>query len=187
MTSYEGVSVPFLPRCIGRIHLYSQMWRYFDQGLYDFLIRYCYLCCPLSSFSLKFSIFRHIYKPVVKITKSKILTSLMSFVFVYFWHGPEEYIMYWSALNYFGITTEYMVGIIHKKYLYNYTKKMSSTKLTRIKCILASPLLTISAISNFYFFGGKEIGNIFIEKFFLGRIMTNNINKVLNNFIFSFR
>ena len=27
----------FLPQCIGRIHLYSDMWRYFDHGLYLFM------------------------------------------------------------------------------------------------------------------------------------------------------
>ncbi|XP_018577369.1 protein-cysteine N-palmitoyltransferase Rasp [Anoplophora glabripennis] len=37
--SFENVNVPHLPRCIGRIHLYSDMWKYFDPGLYKFLLR----------------------------------------------------------------------------------------------------------------------------------------------------
>jgi hypothetical protein len=36
----EGVPAPHPPKCIGRIHLYSDMWRTFDQGLYNFLSRY---------------------------------------------------------------------------------------------------------------------------------------------------
>jgi hypothetical protein len=33
----EQMRAPNHPKCIGRIHLYSDMWRYFDQGLYFFL------------------------------------------------------------------------------------------------------------------------------------------------------
>lgn len=39
LASFENAEVPHLPRCIGRIHLYSDMWRYFDPGLYKFLKR----------------------------------------------------------------------------------------------------------------------------------------------------
>lgn len=37
---FENIKVPSLPVCIGRIHLYSDMWKYFDAGLYSFLLRY---------------------------------------------------------------------------------------------------------------------------------------------------
>ena len=30
------------PKCIGRIHLYSDMWRHFDNGLYLFMQKYIY-------------------------------------------------------------------------------------------------------------------------------------------------
>ena len=33
----DGVEAPGHPACIGRIHLYSDMWRYFDSGLYEFM------------------------------------------------------------------------------------------------------------------------------------------------------
>lgn len=36
----EQIRTPNHPKCIGRIHLYSDMWRYFDQGLYFFLRKY---------------------------------------------------------------------------------------------------------------------------------------------------
>jgi protein-cysteine N-palmitoyltransferase HHAT len=35
----EGVEMPQPPKCISRIHLYSDMWRVFDPGLYKFLNR----------------------------------------------------------------------------------------------------------------------------------------------------
>jgi hypothetical protein len=36
----EQIRTPNHPKCIGRIHLYSDMWRHFDQGLYFFLRKY---------------------------------------------------------------------------------------------------------------------------------------------------
>lgn len=39
LARFDRIDAPDGPRCIGRIHLYSHMWRYFDQGLYDFLFR----------------------------------------------------------------------------------------------------------------------------------------------------
>lgn len=36
----EQIQTPNHPKCIGRIHLYSDMWRHFDQGLYFFLRKY---------------------------------------------------------------------------------------------------------------------------------------------------
>ncbi|CAB4054669.1 Dynactin subunit 5 [Lepeophtheirus salmonis] len=38
----DGIDIPHHPQCIGRIHLYSNMWRYFDNGLYIFLQTYIY-------------------------------------------------------------------------------------------------------------------------------------------------
>lgn len=38
-TALDNIETPPNPRCIARIHVYSQMWRYFDVGLYRFLIK----------------------------------------------------------------------------------------------------------------------------------------------------
>ena len=35
----DGIDPPDHPKCIGRIHLYSDMWRYFDAGLHKFMHR----------------------------------------------------------------------------------------------------------------------------------------------------
>ena len=39
----DGIEPPYHPKCIGRIHLYSDMWRNFDPGLYKFMHRYKYI------------------------------------------------------------------------------------------------------------------------------------------------
>ena len=33
----DGVDAPGHPACIARIHLYSDMWRYFDAGMYEYM------------------------------------------------------------------------------------------------------------------------------------------------------
>ena len=38
----DGVDAPPHPKCVGRIHLYSDMWRHFDNGLYLFMQKYIY-------------------------------------------------------------------------------------------------------------------------------------------------
>lgn len=35
----DNIDVPPIPRCIARVHVYSQMWRYFDVGLYRFILK----------------------------------------------------------------------------------------------------------------------------------------------------
>jgi len=35
----DGIEARDHPKCISRIHLYSDMWRYFDTGLYKFMVR----------------------------------------------------------------------------------------------------------------------------------------------------
>lgn len=69
-------------------------------------------------------------------------------------------------MNYIGIVVEYVSDSLSKKYLTNLCNVMGPTAMEIIKNILASPLLAFSAISNFYFFGGKDIGNIFFKRLF---------------------
>ena len=36
----DGIEPPDHPKCVGRIHCYSELWRYFDVGLHSFMHRY---------------------------------------------------------------------------------------------------------------------------------------------------
>lgn len=40
MATFDRIDAQRKPMCVGRIHLYSKMWKYFDQGLHDFLFKY---------------------------------------------------------------------------------------------------------------------------------------------------
>ncbi|XP_012266658.2 protein-cysteine N-palmitoyltransferase Rasp isoform X1 [Athalia rosae] len=147
----ENIADLKTPKCIGRIHLYSDMWKYFDRGLHKFLVRYIYL--PIAGPT---SVLR------------KIFASFTCFAFVYVWHGTRMYIFIWSALNFVGVTIESLARIIanSKIYVEAESKLLGPRNVRRFHCMIASPLLAMSAISNFYFFGGRAIGNIFMQRIF---------------------
>ncbi|XP_017777846.1 PREDICTED: protein-cysteine N-palmitoyltransferase Rasp [Nicrophorus vespilloides] len=154
---FEGVTVPHLPKCIGRIHLYSDMWKYFDVGLYKFLVKYIYIPTQYSQSYI-----------------NKLFSSGLCFTFVYVWHGTQNYILIWTVLNFMGISVEMICKELYKKCFFNFGSKHPNME-RRLTSSLASILLAISAISNFYFFAGTSIGNIFFEKLFTGNFSENFI------------
>ena len=42
LAGLDGIDAPGAPKCTARIHLYSQMWRDFDRGFYNFMFQYFY-------------------------------------------------------------------------------------------------------------------------------------------------
>ena len=70
----DGVEAPGHPACISRIFLYSDMWRYFDAGLYEFMKLFDnqflrYTCILLFSF-------RYIYDPLIQNMPSSMIYKL---------------------------------------------------------------------------------------------------------------
>ncbi|KAH0563937.1 protein-cysteine N-palmitoyltransferase Rasp-like [Cotesia glomerata] len=147
----DDIDAPPPPKCIGRVHLYSEMWKHFDRGLYQFLVKYIYGPIAQYNFPLK-----------------KFFASFLTFSFIYVWHGLAQYVFIWSLLNFIGITIESIARYIGTSSVYNYylNKYLSPKNARRFHCLIASPLLSMSAISNFYFFGGMAIGNLFTFRFF---------------------
>ena len=67
----EGYKPPNPPECCVVIYKFSDVWRYFDQGLYKFMIK-------------------HIYVPWIQgcnSTVRKLQATTLVFTFVYVWHG----------------------------------------------------------------------------------------------------
>ncbi|XP_068626200.1 protein-cysteine N-palmitoyltransferase Rasp [Battus philenor] len=154
----DNIEPPPIPRCIARVHIYSQMWRHFDVGLYRFLVKY-------------------IYKPgLIIISQSiklpnigyKLIASLATFVFIFMWHGTVWHIFIWSILNYLGIILEHVGKELSKHEIYDWFKTniLKTDKMEAcLIALLCTPLLALSAISNFYLFAGAEVGNLFFESF----------------------
>jgi len=149
----DGVDAPGHPACIGRVHLYSDMWRYFDTGLYEFMREYIYL-------------------PIITILPSslmyKLFGSSICFSFVYLWHGTLDFILIWSLLNFLGITLEGIARALGTNERYRELEdKLSSTMIRRLHAFLSAPLLVMSSLSNFYFFAGAQVGHIFVRRILL--------------------
>ncbi|XP_015431321.1 PREDICTED: protein-cysteine N-palmitoyltransferase HHAT [Dufourea novaeangliae] len=147
LCAIDNIQAPSQPKCVARIYLYSDMWKYFDKGLYKFLVRYIYI-------------------PLLKSNFNKVLASFLCFTFVFVWHGMQINIFIWAFLNFIGLNIESLMKLVGKsKYCSNIQRKhMSPRNVRRVHCALASPLLAMSVISNFYFFAGEEIGHIYVYR-----------------------
>ncbi|XP_076281734.1 protein-cysteine N-palmitoyltransferase Rasp isoform X2 [Lasioglossum baleicum] len=143
----DRIKAPSQPKCVARVHLYSDMWKYFDEGLYKFLVRY-------------------MYTPLLTSNFNKLLASFLCFTFVFVWHGMQTNICIWAFLNFVGLNVENFMKLIEKsKYCANIRERyMSPTNARRVHCVLTSPLLAMSVISNFYFFAGEEVGHIYVYR-----------------------
>ncbi|XP_012148819.2 protein-cysteine N-palmitoyltransferase Rasp isoform X1 [Megachile rotundata] len=147
LCAIDNIKAPTQPKCIARIHLYSDMWKYFDKGLYKFLVRY-------------------IYVPLLKSNYNKLFASFLCFTFVFIWHGMQINIFIWAALNFIGLNIESIMRSFGRQKFFINIKTTYTSEINgrRLDCILASPLLIISVISNFYFFAGEEIGSIYVYR-----------------------
>ena len=152
----DGIDkAPPHPKCIYRIHRYSEMWRYFDNGLYLFLKKY-------------------IYQPIIGTQVGgggawrKILGATSTFTFIYVWHGTSHTVMLWSIFNYMAVMTEMFASALGNYPPYaNLEKRLLSPRgQRRFHAALASPLYTVSVLSNLYFFMGSEVGNYFVYRAF---------------------
>jgi protein-cysteine N-palmitoyltransferase HHAT len=144
---FDGISMPNQPKCICRIHRYSDMWKWFDHGLYEFLFRYIYteLCTKSSTIS------------------KKLFAGFVTFFFVYFWHGFFNSILTWSVMNCLCIVIEkFVYNIIESE---SFIRRFYSRNLyLRIHALIGSQILIPAILSNFFFFGGMELGIEFIRR-----------------------
>ncbi|PSN40500.1 hypothetical protein C0J52_05241 [Blattella germanica] len=156
----EKIQSPHPPKCVGRIHLYSDMWRHFDQGLYLFLRKYIYVPILGNNYSLCW----------------KLMASLMCFMFVYAWHRVYNFVLMWSVLNYVGVTLEALGKALGATSGYLHYEKMllvTPENIRRFHALLGTPMLIMSALSNFYFFAGMSVGNYYVKRFMTGCLQEN--------------
>ncbi|CAH0405328.1 unnamed protein product [Chilo suppressalis] len=152
----DNLDPPPTPRCIVRVHVYSQMWRYFDVGLYKFLVKYIYIPA-LEVMTTHFKL-----KSII----NKLCASFLTFVFIFMWHGTIWNIFVWSVLNYLGIALEQFGKVIYHSNYYQILKTgilKSDEMETRFIALLCTPLLALSAISNFYLFGGSSVVSLALQ------------------------
>ncbi|KAK3876202.1 hypothetical protein Pcinc_018982 [Petrolisthes cinctipes] len=98
----EGYLPPRHPRCTLMTYRFSDVWRYFDQGLYRFMLRY-------------------IYVPWVGEDNSvgrQLQGTILVFTFVYVWHGVSSQVLWWAIINCMGVVTEKLADIVARSDLY---------------------------------------------------------------------
>lgn len=154
---FEGINTPTKPQCIGRIYFYSDMWKFFDPGLYEFLFSHIYAsCCEKSS-------------P----TYRKALGIFATFAFVYVWHGLVYYIFLWAIFNMICLSLEKILKVFlaSEWYQIKVVANLSRPNQMRLFCVLGTQIFMPSAIANFYFFGGDEIGTHFLKSTYTSGIL----------------
>lgn len=180
LTKFDRIDAPNPPKCIGRIHLYSHMWRYFDQGLHDFLFRWIFhqnsirsisqMSCMLISCSpLSFLWNRYIYCELSTPTSKqwqKLFANFMAFAFIYLWHGYYSFILVWVAANLILLNLEQLQRTIFKKYR-NVLKPIGNRNIQRLNAIIGSQLVLPSIAINLMFIGGPDVGQYLIQRTYI--------------------
>lgn len=147
---FDNINMPQKPRCISRTHRYTDMWKYFDHGLYEFLFKYIYtqLCTKKSN------------------TIHRLSAVFVTFVFIYVWHGLMMSIFVWSALNFGCLVLENFLRALFESMAYkNMVRKyLSSNNELRLNALIATNLMIPSILSNFIFFAGTTVGYEFFKR-----------------------
>ncbi|CAF1096654.1 unnamed protein product [Brachionus calyciflorus] len=128
INKFVGMKTTELPRCIVLIHLNSEMWRYFDTGIYEFIKNYLYI--PLGGSKSN--------------NTTKFFSLISSFVFISFWHGFGTNVSLWSLLNCSMIILETIYfSVIIKT---NLTNQIAKTMSPRVKRYMICFLLVVNQI-----------------------------------------
>lgn len=154
---FDGINTPPKPQCVGRIYFYSDMWKFFDPGLYEFLFIHIYASsCGKSSPGYR-----------------KVLAVFATFAFVYVWHGLVFYIFLWAVFNMICLTLEKILKawLASEWYQRTVVRNLSPSNQMRLFCFLGTHIFMPSAIANFYFFGGEEIGTHFLKSTYTSGIL----------------
>lgn len=123
----------------------------------------------LTIFDLLISIsnFSHIYASLCQKSSTKtakFMASLVTFMFIYLWHGFYQFVLIWSILNFVAVQVEQFARSELRGRKEFWDRNISPANQLRLTAVLGSQLLIPAAISNFFFFGGMDVGIVFMKR-----------------------
>ncbi|GFN82288.1 protein-cysteine n-palmitoyltransferase hhat [Plakobranchus ocellatus] len=118
---FDGVNPYPEPRCVSWVYSYTDMWKYFDTGLYKFIKTYIYV--PLGGS-------RH---GLIR----QLAASGVAFLFLYVWHGGTLDLFIWCFGNYLVCSIE-QIGVAVERSLLGQrlVSAVGPVMQLRIKCLL---------------------------------------------------
>ncbi|GFN82301.1 protein-cysteine n-palmitoyltransferase hhat [Plakobranchus ocellatus] len=133
---FDGVNPYSEPRCISWVYSYTDMWRYFDIGLYKFITTYLYL--PLGG-SRRGLI-------------SQLATTGVVFLFIYLWHGGTHNLFIWCCGNYLVCSIEQLGVAAERSPLgQSLVSAIGPAVQLRMKCLLLVFTYLASCLQTFFF------------------------------------
>ncbi|KAL3071959.1 hypothetical protein niasHT_035829 [Heterodera trifolii] len=174
--SFDGFHSPGAPICVARVAKYSQMWRYFDRGLYNFLKEQLYI--PLITFGAFSSVHRQIGPNLATIFLRHFVPMFAVFAFVLFWHGLSPNYFCWVSLSATALIAE-RIGQSLPKW---HTIWPNCSEATFVRLKAASMLFTVipGIFGIFFFLGLNGVGAFVFRSLFL-----DGLSQILSLRIFS--
>ncbi|ELU12899.1 hypothetical protein CAPTEDRAFT_198699 [Capitella teleta] len=165
IASLDDIIAPSFPKCISRIYLFSEMWKSFDHGLYNFIKSHIYI--PLGG-SRK-GAFR------------QLLASFLCFAFIYLWHGATRSLLFWALLNHAGIVAEVLgTKLTQMKFVQQMEEEYLGLRNSRrIRALFGIPMFCLSAMATFYFFGGSFMAQTIYRRLLFEGFPLSNLALVI--------
>ena len=157
----DGIlNCPKGPHCVISRPNHREMWRFFDAGLHEWLLKY-------------------VFKPVVKFRGfdsegsekrrssplQLFIASVASFGFTFFWHVPQMYTFYWVIMSLLGLTIEQIVcNVFLKKVPANV--KNSKFLFQWLCAVFGCWSFSWILVTNMYFLGGVDVGHNYLKRIY---------------------
>ncbi|KAI1697794.1 MBOAT, membrane-bound o-acyltransferase family domain-containing protein [Ditylenchus destructor] len=154
----DGLTPPGPAICISRVSKYSQMWRYFDQGLYQFLKNQVYIPLMKSPDSNS--------ERTVFFILRRFGAMIAVFLFVLTWHGLSSNYFYWVCLSALELCIERLGRelIQQRSWWQKIKDQIGRANELRLTAIAMNATVIPGIFGVFFFLGKTGIGDHIFQR-----------------------